>query len=80
MAKVQVSFDVEITGDYVGLALEGVCGFSLFRRRPGIPINRQLSIIVGAPLYLENPQRYGYSSGNGYYLLRLFRYSIAATV
>src|SRR5271154_3594525 len=26
-----------------------------------------MSIIVGAPLYLEYPQRYGYSLGNGYY-------------
>src|SRR5271154_1694579 len=78
-----VSFDVEITRDYVGMELEGVCGFSLFRRRPGIPINRPFPIIVGAPLYLWNPQRYGYSSGNGYCsvpaitLLRLSRYSIA---
>src|SRR5271163_1985160 len=80
-----MSFDVEITSDYVGLELEGVCGFSLFKQRPGIPINRLLSIIVGAPLYLENPQRYGYSLGNGYCsvpaitLLRLSRYSIIAT-
>src|SRR5271154_4184146 len=26
-----------------------------------------MSIIAGVPLYLGNPQRYGYSSGNGYY-------------
>jgi hypothetical protein len=25
-----------------------------------------MSTIVGVPLYLWNPQRYGYSTGNGY--------------